>query len=160
MDSRLDIYSHPITVKYLKRVSASYRAISDSPLPASTVELVSLRVSQINGCGFCVDMHNKELAHAGESPLRIGLVAAWRESNVFTDAERAALELAEQGTRMADASAGVSDEAWANAAAHYDEDQLAALICLISFMNTVNRMNRISRQHGGDYKVGWAEQWG
>ena len=73
------------------------------------------------------------------------LVAAWRAARVFTDAERAALELAEQGTRIADAAGGVTDEAWANAVKHYDEDQLAALVCLIAFMNTVNRVNVIVR---------------
>ena len=73
---------------------------------------------------------------------------------MFTDAECAALELAEQGTRIADAAGGVTDEAWANAAKHYDEDQLAALVCLIAFMNTVNRVNVIVRQPAGDYQPG------
>jgi AhpD family alkylhydroperoxidase len=77
---------------------------------------VRLRASQINGCGFCTDMHTKEALHAGESQQRLNLVAAWREAKVFTEAERAALELAEQGTRIADAAGGVTDEAWANAA--------------------------------------------
>jgi alkylhydroperoxidase family enzyme len=98
-------------------------------------------------------MHTKDLAHAGESQQRINLVATWREATVFTDAERAALELTEQGTRIADAAAGVTDEAWANAAKYYDEDQLASLVCLIAFMNTVNRVNIITRQPAGDYQV-------
>ena len=85
---------------------------------------------------------------------RPNLVAAWREATVFTDAERAALELTEQGTRIADAAGGVTDEAWANAVKHYDEDQLAALVCLIAFMNTVNRVNVIVRQPAGDYQPG------
>jgi AhpD family alkylhydroperoxidase len=154
MDVRLNIFENPVSGKFLKRVTSAYKAIYDSPLPASTLELVSLRTSQINGCGFCVDMHTKEAAHAGESSVRISLVAAWREANVFTEAERAALELAEQGTRIADGTGGVSDEVWANAAKHYDEDQLAALVSLIAFMNTVNRMNIITRQPAGDYQVG------
>ncbi|MCW2862158.1 MAG: hypothetical protein JWP48_3866, partial [Actinoallomurus sp.] len=85
--------------------------------------------------GFCTDIHTKDAAHAGETPVRINLVAAWRESKVFTDAERAALELTEQGTRIADAAGGVTDEAWANAAKHYDEEQLAAL-CVSSPSST------------------------
>jgi alkylhydroperoxidase family enzyme len=89
--------------------------------------------------------------------VRLNLVAAWREAKVFTDAERAALELAEQGTRIADAAGGVTDETWANAAKHYDEDQLAALVSLIAVMNTVNRMNVIIQQPAGDYQPG---QWG
>ena len=87
-----------------------------------------LRASQINGCGFCTDMHTKDAAAAGETAQRLHLVAAWREATVFTDAERAALELTEQGTRIADAAGGVTDEAWANAAKHYDEEQLTALV--------------------------------
>jgi alkylhydroperoxidase family enzyme len=85
------------------------------------------------------------------------LIAAWREAGVFTDAERAALELTEQGTRIADAAGGVTDDAWANAAKHYDDDQLAALVCLIALINTYNRLNVIFRQPAGDYQPG---QWG
>ncbi|MFC7584747.1 carboxymuconolactone decarboxylase family protein [Nonomuraea antimicrobica] len=81
-------------------------------------------------------------------------MTVWREATVFTEAERAALELAEQGTRIADAVGGVSDEVWANAAKHYDEDQLTALVFLVAFMNTVNRLNVITRQPAGDYQPG------
>ncbi len=93
--------------------------------------MVKLRASQINGCGFCTDMHTKEALHAGESQQRLNLVAAWREATVFTAAERAALELAEQGTRIADGAGGVTEEAWANAAKHFDEEQLVALTTVI-----------------------------
>jgi alkylhydroperoxidase family enzyme len=102
-------------------------------------------------------MHTKDAAHAGESPIRLNLVAVWREATVFTEAERAALELTEQGTRIADAPGAVTDEAWANAARHYDDDQLAALALLIALINTYNRMNVITRQPAGDYQPG---QWG
>ena len=102
-------------------------------------------------------MHTKDAAHAGESQVRLNLVAAWREATVFTEAERAALELTEQGTRIADAAGGVPDEAWANAAKHYDDDQLAALVSLIALINAYNRMNVITRQPAGDYQPG---QWG
>jgi AhpD family alkylhydroperoxidase len=130
------------------------KALKDSPLPAATQELVALRVSQINGCAACVDMHTKEAAAAGETPVRLNLVAAWREATVFTEAERAALELAEEGTRVADAAGGVGDEVWAHAAKHYDEDQLTALVVLVSFMNAVNRLNIITRQPAGNYEAG------
>ncbi len=86
--------------------------------------------------------------------MRLNLVAAWREATVFTEAERVALELAEQGTRVADAAGGVSDEVWARAAEHYDEEQLIALVFLVSFMNTANRLNIITQQPAGDYEVG------
>ncbi|WP_409239997.1 carboxymuconolactone decarboxylase family protein [Streptomyces sp. PA5.6] len=158
MNARLNIYENQVSVKFLKYITAAAKAFS--PLPTLTVELVSLRISQINGCAFCVDMHTKEGLHEGETPLRLNLLVAWREAKVFTEAERAALELAEQGTRIADAAEGVTDEAWANAAKYYNEDELAALVSLISFMNTVNRMNVITQQSGGDYEVGWVQNFG
>jgi AhpD family alkylhydroperoxidase len=116
---------------------------------------VVIRASQINGCPVCTDMHTKDAEHAGETSVRLNLVAAWRDAKVFTDAERAALELAEQGTRVADAAGGVTDEAWANAAKHYDADQLAALVCTIGFINAYNRENVICRNQGGDYQPGY-----
>lgn len=94
---------------------------------------------------------------AGESQHRLNLVAAWREAAVFSDAERAALELAEQGTRPADASGGVTDGAWAKAAEHYDDEQLGALISMIAVINAFSRLNVITRQPAGDYQPG---QWG
>ncbi|MEY9996402.1 AhpD family alkylhydroperoxidase [Streptomyces sp. V4I8] len=106
---------------------------------------MKIRASQINGCGFCTDMHIKDAAHAGETAQRLHLVAAWREATVFTEAERAALEVAEQGTRIADAAGGVTDEAWANAAEHFDEDQLVALISLLAVINAYNRISVINR---------------
>ncbi|MER6633367.1 carboxymuconolactone decarboxylase family protein [Streptomyces sp. NPDC000987] len=154
MDARLNLFSSAVAGRFLKHLNAAGGAVTDSPLPLATQELVKLRASQINGCGFCTDMHSKEAAHAGESRTRLNLVAAWREATVFTDAERAALELAEQGTRIADAAGGVTDEAWANAAEHYDEDQLAALVSLIAVINAYNRLNVIVRQPAGDYQVG------
>src|SRR5215211_1299841 len=107
MDARLNLLGNPIEANVLKYINSAGKAISDSTLPAATQELVKLRASQINGCGFCTDMHSKDAAHAGETSTRLNLVAAWREATVFTDAERAALELAEQGTRIADGAGGV-----------------------------------------------------
>jgi AhpD family alkylhydroperoxidase len=154
MDARLNLFDNPTAGKILKHITSAGRVITGSPLSAATQQFVALRASQINGCAFCTDMHTKDAAHAGETSTRINLVAAWREATVFTEAERAALELTEQGTRIADAAGGVTDEAWANAAKHYDEDQLAALVCLIAFMGTVNRLNVIVQQPAGDYQPG------
>ncbi|MEV4178670.1 carboxymuconolactone decarboxylase family protein [Nonomuraea sp. NPDC049709] len=154
MEARFNYIANPFTGKLVKHFMAMGKVMKDSPLPAATQELVSLRVSQINGCAVCIDMHTKEAAHAGESSVRINLVAAWREATVFTEAERAALELAEQGTRVADAAGGVSDEVWANAIKHYDEDQLGALVALIALMNMVNRLNVITQQPAGAYQPG------
>jgi AhpD family alkylhydroperoxidase len=154
MDARLNLFGNPVAGKVLRHINSAGKAVSDSALPAATQELVKIRASQINGCGFCTDMHTKDAAHAGETPVRLHLVAAWREATVFTDAERAALELTEQGTRVADAAGGVTDEAWANAAKHYDEDQLAALVSLIALINAYNRVNVLVRQPAGDYQPG------
>ncbi|WP_250291054.1 carboxymuconolactone decarboxylase family protein [Streptomyces atroolivaceus] len=154
MDARLNMFASPFAAKFLRHINSAGKVVTDSGLPATTQELVKIRASQINGCGFCLDMHTKEAAAAGETGLRLNLVAAWREATVFTDAERAALELAEQGTRIADAAGGVSDEAWANAAKHYDEDQLAALVGLIAVINAYNRMNVMVQQPAGDYQPG------
>ncbi|MEU9201167.1 carboxymuconolactone decarboxylase family protein [Streptomyces sp. NPDC048332] len=154
MNARLNLFANAAGAKFFKYINSADKVIVGSTLPAATQELVKLRASQINGCGFCTDMHTKDAAHAGESAIRLHMVAAWREATVFTDAERAALELAEQGTRIADAAGGVTDEAWANAAAHYDEDQLAALAMLIALINAYNRVNVIVQQPGGDYRPG------
>jgi AhpD family alkylhydroperoxidase len=154
MDARLDIFGNALGGKFLKHINSAGMVVSQSTLPAATQELVKLRASQINGCGFCTDMHTKDATVAGETPTRLNLVAAWREATVFTEAERAALELAEQGTRIADAAGGVTDEAWANAAKHYDEDQLVALVSIIAVINTYNRVNVIIQQPAGDYQPG------
>ncbi|WP_433179792.1 carboxymuconolactone decarboxylase family protein [Actinoallomurus sp. CA-150999] len=154
MSARLDVFHNRVAAKFGRHLVAADRMLADSTLPAATQELVKLRASQINGCGFCVDMHTKDAAHAGETSTRLNLVAAWREATVFTDAERAALELAEQGTRLADAAGGVTDDAWANAAKYYDEDQLAALVCAIALINAFNRGNVIIQQPAGDYQPG------
>jgi AhpD family alkylhydroperoxidase len=154
MDARLDLAANPTGGKFVRHFVAADQVVSHSTLPAATQELVKLRASQINGCGFCTDMHTKDALHAGETTTRLNLVAAWREATVFTEAERAALELAEAGTRVADAAPGVGDAVWEGAARHYDREQLTALVMLVSFMNTVNRLNIITRQPAGDYRPG------
>jgi len=154
MEARLNYYGTPAGAKFAKYINAAGKVPGESSLPAATQELVKIRASQINGCALCLDMHTKDAAAAGETDVRLHLVAAWREATVFTEAERAALELTEQGTRLADASGGVSDEAWANAAKHYDEEQLMALVSLIAVINTYNRMNVITRQPAGFYQPG------
>ncbi len=142
MDARLDYNGSEILQKFVKHLISAGAAVPQGTLPPATQNLVLTRASQINGCAVCVDMHTKDAEHAGEVSVRLNLVAAWRDANVFTDAERAALELTEQGTRIADAAGGVTDEAWANAAKHYDTDQLAALVCLIAGINTLEPAER------------------
>lgn len=154
MDARFDMFANEVAVKFAKRFANAGLVIHQSSLPRSTQELVSLRASQINGCGWCIDMHTKEAAAAGESAVRLHLVAAWRESTVFSEAEQAALALAEEGTRLADAHEGVSDETWAAVRKHYDEDQIAALVALVALINAANRMAVIVHQRGGSYEPG------
>ncbi|MFC8505057.1 carboxymuconolactone decarboxylase family protein [Streptomyces sp. NPDC057411] len=154
MEPRLNLAATIASSKAMKHIMSAGMAVADGPLPHATRDLVMIRISQINGCAVCIDMHTKEAAAAGETSARMHLVAAWREATVFTDAERAALELAEQGTRIADGAGGVTDEAWQDAEKHYDEQQLVALVSLIAFMNTVNRLNVITQQPAGDYQVG------
>jgi AhpD family alkylhydroperoxidase len=155
MDVRLNMWENPIAPKLIKYVNAAGKTVSESSLPKATQELVKIRASQINGCGFCLDMHTKDATAAGETQQRLNMVAAWREANanVFTETERAALELAEEGTRIAD-SAGVSDDVWNRAAKHFDEEQLGALVAIIALINMYNRLNVIVRQPAGDYVAG------
>ena len=154
MEPRFNMFDNEIGAKFSKRFASAGLVIAQSPLPKATQELAALRASQINGCGWCVDLHTTEAAAAGETTVRLNLVAAWRESTVFTEAERAALALAEEGTRLADAHHGVSDETWAQVRKHYDDDQAAALLCLVAMINAANRLGVIVRQQGGSYEPG------
>ncbi len=153
MEPRLNMMENPIAPKLIKYLNSAGKVVTESSLPAATQELVKIRASQINGCGFCLDMHTKDATAAGEDQQRLNMVAAWREAKVFTEAEKAALELAEEGTRLAD-SAGVSDEVWQRAAKHYDEEQLGALIAIIALINFYNRLNVIAQVPAGDYQPG------
>ena len=127
------------------------KSLSASPIPEKTRELVHIRTSQINGCAVCLDMHTRELAHAGEPNERIFTVAAWREAPYFSEAERAALALTEAVTRMADRPDAVSDEVWEEAARHYSEPQLAALVVSIATINAWNRLMAATQQPGGEW---------
>ncbi|MEV6035672.1 carboxymuconolactone decarboxylase family protein [Nonomuraea sp. NPDC052116] len=125
----------------LKAMYALEAYINAAPVPRATLDLLRLRVSQINGCGFCVDMHAREAREAGVQDRRVNAVAAWRDTPFFSDGERAALALAEAATRVADNPDGVPDTVWQEAAAHYDEEALAALVMAISAINAWNRIN-------------------
>ncbi|WP_194814131.1 carboxymuconolactone decarboxylase family protein [Nocardia sp. XZ_19_385] len=154
MESRINLVDNELGAKFGKRFGNAAQLIAQSSLSKTVQELASLRASQINGCGWCVDVHTKELAAVGESAVRINLVAAWREATVFTEAEQAALAFAEEGTRLADAYAGVSDETWELVRKHYDEDQVVALVGVVAMINAANRLGVILHQKGGSYEVG------
>ena len=126
-----------------------YKATYKGGVPQTTLELVHLRASQINGCSACVDSGARNARKAGETDERLAAVAAWREAPYFTAAERAALALAEAATRLADRSDPVPDEVWDEAARHYEEQQLAALVLMIGVTNLFNRLNATTRQVAG-----------
>ena len=137
----------------MKAMLAVNKAAEAEGLPAVTVKLVHLRASQINGCGLCVDMHSQELKHAGQSDERIFAVAAWRDAPYYDEAERAALALTEALTRIADREEPVSDAVWNEAARHYDEKALAALLFQIGLINVWNRLNVATHQPAGAWRA-------
>jgi AhpD family alkylhydroperoxidase len=128
---------------------ALFKAVHLGGVDPATLELVHLRVSQINGCSACVDSGAKSARKAGETEERLATVAAWREAPYFTDAERASLALAEAATRLADRPDPVPDEIWDAAAGYYDEKGLAAIVLMIAVTNLFNRLNATTRQVAG-----------
>jgi AhpD family alkylhydroperoxidase len=135
----------------MKAILALDKAVKKGPVPPATLELAHLRASQINGCSFCVDSGSRHAKKAGETDERLFAVAAWREAPYFTDAERAALALTEAVTRLSDRVDPVPDEVWEEAARHYDEEALAALILSIATTNVFNRLNAATRQVAGTW---------
>ena len=133
----------------MKALHALGKSAEKSGAPLSTIGLIQLRASQINGCSVCVEMHSRDAKKAGETDERLFAVAAWREAPYFTDAERAALALTEAATRLSDRADPVPDEIWDEAARHYDERGLAALLLMIATTNVFNRLNVATRQVAG-----------
>jgi AhpD family alkylhydroperoxidase len=142
----------PGAIQALQRLSA---AIRHTGIPETTLHLVEMRASQINGCAVCLDMHSREMKNAGEPDHRVSTIAAWREAPYFTDAERAALALTEAATRIADRSDPVPNDVWDEAARHYNEQQLGGLVLAITAINSWNRINVTTRQITGE----WVDQW-
>ena len=126
-----------------------FKAIYSGGVPHQTLELAHLRASQINGCSACVDAGAKNMTKAGLSPEKLSAVAAWYDSELFNDAERAALALTEAATRLSDRPGAVTDEIWAEAAKHYDEQQLGALTLMVAITNFFNRINTTLRVPAG-----------
>ena len=133
----------------MQPIQALLKATRQGGVPQTTLELVHLRASQINGCSFCVDSGARSAKKAGETDERLFAVAAWRETPYFTDAERAALALTEAVTRLADRTDPVPDAIWEEATRHYDERGLASLILMIAVTNLFNRFNATTRQIAG-----------
>jgi AhpD family alkylhydroperoxidase len=120
-------------------------------VPRATLELMNMRASQINGCSVCLDMHSRALKKIGEQDERIFAVAAWREAPYYSDAERAALALTEATTRLDDRADPVPNEIWKEAARHYNETALSALVMAVGLINLWNRLNAATRQVGGEW---------
>ncbi|HEX2143377.1 MAG TPA: carboxymuconolactone decarboxylase family protein [Glycomyces sp.] len=156
MSPRLDFFSNPTGAKVVKHIVSATKAAAESGIDAKVTGLVLLRASQINGCGVCTDMHTKDALHDGEDPVRLALVAAWRDATVFTEAERAALALTEEGTRIADAQTGIDETTWETARKHFDDEQLAGLVAVIALINAFNRLNVLVANPAGSYQPG---QW-
>ncbi|NYI75961.1 AhpD family alkylhydroperoxidase [Nocardioides panzhihuensis] len=126
--------------------------VNSSGIPRGLLELVRIRASQINGCAVCIDMHSRKARSVGESDERLWSVAAWRDTPFFTDAERAALALTEAITRIADNSEGVPDDSWDEAADHFEDAELAALVTAIASVNAWNRINVATRLNAGSFR--------
>jgi AhpD family alkylhydroperoxidase len=143
--------SNPVAIipEAMEALLALSKSLEKGGVPKRTLELVYLRASQINGCSFCVGMHARDLKRGGETDERLFAVAAWRDAPYFTDAERAALALAEAATRLSDREDPVPDAVWDEVARHYDEPARAALVLAIATINVWNRINVTTRQVAG-----------
>jgi AhpD family alkylhydroperoxidase len=154
--------SSPVVIipQAMQALQALAKATEKQGVPTKTNNLVQLRASQINGCSVCVDMHARDMKRSGEPDERLFAVAAWRDAPYFTDAERAALALTEAVTRLSDRPDPVPDDVWQEAARHYDERALSALLLAISLINVWNRLNVSTRQIAGEWlKSPEAKAW-
>jgi AhpD family alkylhydroperoxidase len=134
------------------------KVVMTARVPETTLALIQLRASQINGCAVCLDIHSRELQHLGASSEQMHTAAAWREAPYFSDAERAALALTEAVTRIADSSDPVPDDVWNEAARHFSESELAAIVVAIAVINAYNRVNRATAQPTGPWTQQIADQ--
>jgi AhpD family alkylhydroperoxidase len=146
MTARIQAEPNPDVITGVQHL---YKAIYAAGVPQQTLELVHLRASQINGCSYCVDAGAKSAAKSGMSTEKLFAVAGWYENPLFDDAERAALALTEAATRLADRPGAVTDEIWAEAAKHFDERQLGALVLMVAVSNFFNRINTTLRTPPG-----------
>jgi AhpD family alkylhydroperoxidase len=146
MQARMTLRNDPDT---MNAIGTLLKATRKGGVPSATLELVHLRASQINGCSACVYGGATSAKKAGETDERLFAVAAWREAPFFTDAERAALALAEAATRLSDRADPVPDAIWDEAARHYDEQGLASLVLMIAITNLFNRINATTKQVAG-----------
>lgn len=159
MDSWFDMFGNEIVVNFVKWFVNVSLVIYYLLLLRFIQELVLLCVSQINGCGWCVDMHMKEVLVVGESVVCINLVVVWCESIVFIEVEQVVLVFVEEGMCFVDVDFGVFDEIWVQVCKYYDDDQIVVLVCLVLMINVVNWFVVIVYQKGGLYEFGMFADW-
>ena len=133
------------------------KLVEKSGVPPATIEFTNMRASQINGCSVCVDIHSRALKNLGEKDERIFSISAWRDAPYYSDAERAALALAEAATRLEDRTDPVPDEIWKEAARHYNDTAISALVMSIGVINLWNRVNVTTRQVSGEWTAQYAQ---
>lgn len=143
---------YKLAVDGYRGLAAVEEYANSSGIPRGLLELVRIRASQINSCAVCTDMHSHKARSVGESDERLWSVAAWRDAPFFSDAERAALALTEAMTRIADSGAGVPDDIWDEATAHFEDEELAALVAAIASVNAWNRINVATRLAAGSFR--------
>ncbi|ACS59744.1 alkylhydroperoxidase like protein, AhpD family (plasmid) [Rhizobium leguminosarum bv. trifolii WSM1325] len=136
----------------MQALNALSKVPTETGLSPKLLELVNLRASQINGCSVCIDGHWRIARKHGETDERLFAVAGWRDAPYYSDAERAALGLAEAITRLSDRADPVPDDIWDEATRHYDGKSLAALVIAIANINVWNRLNVATRQVAGQWK--------
>jgi AhpD family alkylhydroperoxidase len=136
----------------MQPIQALWASVEKGGVPPRTLGLIHLRISQINGCSVCIDGGFRNAKKAGETDERLFAVAAWRHAPYFSDAERVALALSEAVTRLSDRTDPVPDEIWSQAARHYDQPALAALIIAIATVNVWNRLNVATAQVAGEWR--------
>jgi AhpD family alkylhydroperoxidase len=146
MEARLKNAANPEVIGAIQQLNKAIYGSGADPL---VLELVHLRASQINGCSPCVYAGVRSAKQRGESEERLHNVVTWRETPFFSEAERAALALTEAATRLQDGAPGVTDEIWAEAAEHFDDEQLSGIVLNIAITNFFNRINRTIREQAG-----------
>ena len=140
--------------KVIKALGGLSVYLAKSSLEPQLINLIDFRVSQINGCAYCLDMHSKDLRAAGETEQRLYTIAAWREAPFYSERERAALAWAEAVTRLNDGN--VPDEVYEEARHQFSEEELIDLTVAVTTINTYNRINIAFKTPAGDYQPG---QW-
>ncbi|MEH6535316.1 MAG: carboxymuconolactone decarboxylase family protein [Psychroserpens sp.] len=140
-----------VPVEIFEKLGAIEVYFENTSIDKQFLELLRLRISQMNGCAYCVDMHSKELKHLGETELRLNSLCVWQETPYFSKRERAALHFAELLTRITDEP--LADHCYDSLLAFFSKEEICNLTLAISQINTWNRLMKVFRFTPGNYKV-------